>query len=294
MRWLIVGAGGMLGRDVEACLAASGEADVVAAGRASLDVLDAAACASAIAGVDVVVNCAAWTAVDDAEAREAEAFAVNAVGPANLARAASAAGARLVHISTDYVFDGAAHTPYEADDAVGPRSAYGRTKLAGEWAVRAHDTANRHLVLRTAWLYGRHGASFPRTIVRVARERGAVSVVTDQVGQPTWTADVADLALRLVRAQAPGGTYHATSGGQASWWDFARAAVASAGLDPAVVATTTSADFVRPAPRPAWSVLGHASLAAAGVEGIGPWRERWEAACASRDFAAEVLGLSGA
>lgn len=280
----------MLGQDVRACLAAAGETDVVAADRGSLDVLDAQACAVATAGVDVVVNCAAWTAVDDAETREAEAFAVNAVGAANLARAASAAGARLVHISTDYVFDGDASSPYEADDVVGPRSAYGRTKLAGEWAVRAHDTAGRHLVLRTAWLYGRHGASFPRTIVRVARERGTVSVVTDQVGQPTWTSDVADLALRLVHAQAPGGIYHATSRGQASWWDFARAAVASAGLDPASVGTTTSDAFVRPAPRPAWSVLGHASLRAAGVEPIGPWHDRWDAACASDGFAAAVLG----
>jgi len=279
----------MLGTDTTSVLAEAGE-DVRTVTRAELDVLDADACLAAVAGVDVVLNAAAWTAVDDAETHEAEAFAVNALGAAHLARAATAAGARLVHVSTDYVFDGAADAPYEVDDVVGPRSAYGRTKLAGEWAVRAHDAHGRHLVLRTAWLYGRHGGSFPRTIVRVARERGTVAVVTDQQGQPTWTRDVADLALRLVRADAPGGVYHATSQGVATWHDLAREAVASAGLGPAVVTATTSDAFVRPAPRPAWSVLGHASVRAAGVEPIGDWRERWAAAVASDGFARDVLG----
>ncbi|MBD9698178.1 dTDP-4-dehydrorhamnose reductase [Flavimobilis sp. GY10621] len=291
MRWLVIGGAGMLGTDAARVLTDAGE-DVRTVDRTELDILDAAACLGAVQDVDVVLNCAAWTAVDDAETQEPAAFAVNALGAAHLARAATAAGARLVHISTDYVFDGAASSPYEADDVVGPRSAYGRTKLAGEWAVRAHDTAGRHLVLRTAWLYGQHGGSFPRTIVRVARERGTVAVVTDQQGQPTWTRDVAGLALRLVRADAPAGTYHATSSGTATWHDLASAAVASAGLDPAVVTATTSDAFVRPAPRPAWSVLGHASVRAAGVEPIGDWRERWKAAVASEGFAGTVLGVT--
>lgn len=290
MRWLVIGSGGMLGAEAVDVLAAAGE-DVRALARPELDVLDAAACLDAVRDVDVVVNAAAWTAVDEAETQEAAAFAVNATGAAHLARAATAAGARLVHVSTDYVFDGVASVPYEADDVVGPRSAYGRTKLAGEWAVRAHDAARRHLVLRTAWLYGQHGGSFPRTIVRVARERGTVAVVTDQHGQPTWTRDVVDLALRLVRADAAAGTYHATSSGVATWHELARAAVASAGLDPAVVSPTTSDAFARPAPRPAWSVLGHASVRAAGVEPVGDWRERWEAAVMSDGFAATVLGV---
>jgi len=282
VRYLVTGAAGMLGQDVVAVLRGAGH-DVTAAARADLDVLDAAALAAAVPGHDAVVNCAAWTAVDDAEADEAGAFALNAVAPARVARAARAAGARLVHVSTDYVFDGAfggdAAEPYAEDAPLAPRSAYGRTKAAGEWAVRAE--APDALVVRTAWLYGAGGACFPRTIARVAAERGAVSVVDDQVGQPTWTRDVAALVRDLVDAEVPGGVQHATSGGQVSWCGFARAVVAAAGLDPDVVRPTTSEAFVRPAPRPAWSVLGHAGLAAAGVAAIGDWEERWALAAPS-------------
>jgi len=134
------------------------------------------------------------------------------------------------------------------------------------------------LVLRTAWLYGAHGACFPRTIARVAREKGALDVVDDQVGQPTWTRDVAELMVRLVQAGAPAGTWHATAAGQASWWEFARAVVETAGLSAEIVRPTGSDSFVRPAPRPAYSVLGHERLVEAGVEPIGDWRDRWEEA----------------
>jgi dTDP-4-dehydrorhamnose reductase len=226
-----------------------------------------------------VVNCAAYTAVDAAEADEPAAFAVNAVGPGNLARGAALAGARLVQVSTDYVFDGHAAAPYGEDDPVAPRSAYGRTKLAGEWAVRAQ--CPDHLVVRTAWLYGAHGACFPRTIARVAHERGGLDVVDDQVGQPTWTVDLAGFVLALVRAGVPSGTYHGTSSGSTSWHGFAQAAVAADGLDPQVVRPTTSESFVRPAPRPAYSVLGHSAARAAGVEPIGDWAERWAVAAPS-------------
>lgn len=280
MRWVVVGARGMLGSDVVDLLTRAGR-DVRGLDRAALDVTDPAAADDALAGADVVVNATAWTAVDAAEAEEASAFAVNAVGAANVARAARAHGAALVQVSTDYVFDGDAREPYAEDAPVAPRSAYGRTKAAGEWAVRAeHPDA---LVVRTAWLYGAGGACFPRTIARVAAERGGADVVDDQVGQPTWTRDVADLLVRLVDAQAPAGTYHATSSGAASWFAFAQHVVAAAGLDPEVVRPTTSAAFVRPAPRPAWSVLGHDALRRAGVEPIGDWAQRWSVA------AAEVL-----
>lgn len=272
MRWVVAGAGGMLGTDLVALLVARGD-DVVPVDRSRVDLLDPAACVDAARGADVVVNCAAYTAVDQAETAEAEAFTANAVVAAHLARAAHRVGARMVQVSTDYVFDGAASTPYPEDAPVAPRSAYGRTKAAGEWAVRAE--APDHLVVRTAWLYGAHGSCFPRTIVRVARERGGLDVVTDQTGQPTWTVDLADLVARLVDADAPAGTYHGTAGGAASWLDLARAAVSSAGMDPAIVRPTTSAAYVRPAPRPAWSVLGHERFAAAGVAPIGPWAERW-------------------
>ncbi len=265
----------MLGQDVMALLADRGEHHH-GFDRDTVDLTDPAAVAGVAEGYDVVVNCAAYTAVDAAEADESTAFAVNGVAAANLARESHRAGARMVQISTDYVFDGAATQPYAEDEAAAPRSAYGRTKLAGEWAVRA-ECAD-HLVVRTAWLYGAHGACFPRTIVRVARERGGLDVVDDQLGQPTWTVDLADLIHRLVAAAVPSGTYHGTSSGRASWHEFAQAAVASAGLDPAIVAATTSEAFVRPAPRPAWSVLGHDRLRAVGVEPIGAWDERWAVA----------------
>jgi dTDP-4-dehydrorhamnose reductase len=147
------------------------------------------------------------------------------------------------------------------------------------------QTAGNHLIVRTAWLYGAGGPCFPRTIARVAREQGKVSVVEDQLGQPTWTADVADLLVRLVLADAPEGTWHATSSGETSWFGFARRVVEAAGLDPEIVSATDSASFVRPAPRPAYSVLGHGRLQAEGIEPIGPWEQRWQQA------ASDVLGL---
>jgi len=281
VRWLVVGSAGMLGRDLMALLGERGH-EVVGVDRDEVDITDAASTAGCAEDFDVVANVAAYTAVDRAESDEAAAFAVNAVGPANLARAAAAAGARIVQISTDYVFDGLDERPYAEDAPIAPRSAYGRTKAAGEWAVRAE--APDHLVVRTAWLYGAHGACFPRTIARVAAEKGSVEVITDQVGQPTWTVDLADLVERLVSAKAPSGTYHGTASGRASWFEFAQAAVAAAGLDPQVVRRTTSADFVRPAPRPAFSVLGHDGLTRAGVTPIGAWDDAW------RRAAADVLG----
>lgn len=274
MRWLVVGAKGMLGQDL--LTAVAGHADVVGVDRDEVDITDPAATLEAVVGYDVVVNCAAWTAVDDAETQEGAAFAVNAVGAASVARAARAQGARLVHISTDYVFDGTAAEPYAEDAPPAPASAYGRTKLAGEWAVRAE--CPDHLILRTAWLYGAGGPCFPKTIARVARQRGVLDVVADQVGQPTWTGDLAGVIVRLIAAGAPAGTYHGTSSGRCSWFEFARAVVGAAGMDPAIVRPTTSDAFVRPAPRPAFSVLGHDALRAWGVEPIGDWARRWAVA----------------
>ena len=279
MRWLVTGANGMLGTDLVDLLRAQGE-DVTAATRSSLDVTSAGAVKSAVAGHDVVVNCAAWTAVDDAEEHEDEAIVVNSEAPRLLARAAAAAGARMVQVSTDYVFDGSAGTPYPEDAPLSPVSAYGRTKAAGETAVREEHPGG-HLVVRTAWLYGAHGGCFPKTIARVARDRGEVRVVDDQVGQPTWTADVAATVVALVQADAPAGTYHATSSGRCSWFDFARQVVVAAGLESSVVQPTTSADFVRPAPRPSYSVLGHDALTVLGLQPIGDWSERWAVAAPS-------------
>jgi len=283
MGWLVTGAAGMLGTDLCRVLRRHG-VEVTPVDRGDLDLFDDAAVGAAVAEHDVVVNCAAWTAVDDAETHEDDAHRINAVAPGILARAATQHGRLLVHLSTDYVFDGTARQPYDEDAPADPASAYGRTKAAGEAAVRAAAPDN-HLIVRTAWLYGAHGDCFPRTIARLARERGEVSVVDDQFGQPTWTADVAELVVRLVEVDAPAGTWHATSSGETSWFGFAGRVVEAAGLSSDIVAATDSAAFVRPAPRPAYSVLGHDRLHAHGIEPIGPWEERWAVA------ASAVLGL---
>jgi dTDP-4-dehydrorhamnose reductase len=279
--WLVTGALGMLGSDVVSTLVERG-IEHTAVGRDDLDLTDEAAVFGAVAGHEVVVNCAAWTAVDLAEAHEDEAYEINAVAAGRLARAAYDAGAWIVQVSTDYVFDGEARSPYDEDAPLRPRSAYGRTKAAGESAVR-EAAPGRHLVVRTGWLYGAHGSCFPRTIARIAREKGAVAVVDDQVGQPTWTKDVADLVVRLVQAGAPAGAWHATSSGETSWFGFAREVVTAAGLPADVVSPTDSSTFRRDAPRPAYSVLGHDRLRAPGIDPIGPWQQRWSVA------ASEVL-----
>lgn len=268
-RWLVVGAGGMLGRDLVAALEGR---PVTAANRAALDVTDPTATLAAVAGHDVVVNCAAWTAVDDAETHEAAAYAVNAVGAANLARACAATGASLVQISTDYVFPGDATEPYAEDAPTAPRSAYGRTKLAGEWAVRAL-LPDGSWVVRTAWLYGEHGPSFVATMRRLMAERDTLDVVDDQHGQPTWTRDLAAQVVALVDAGAPAGTYHGTNAGGTTWCGLARRVFERSGADPSRVHATTTDAFPRPAPRPAWSVLGHDGWARAGLAPMRPWQQ---------------------
>jgi dTDP-4-dehydrorhamnose reductase len=271
-RWLVLGAGGMLGRDLVTALN-SGRQDVTGLARPELDITDEAAVRREVAGrrPDVVVNCAAWTAVDDAESRENEALRVNAAGAASVAAACAAAGVRLVHLSTDYVFAGDATRPYAEGGRTAPRTAYGRTKLAGEQAVLGLHPGGGYLV-RTAWLYGAHGPNFVSTMIRLEGERPAVDVVTDQRGQPTWTADVASQVIALATAQAPPGIYHATSSGEATWFDLAREVFALLGADPARVRPVTSSAFPRPAPRPGYSVLGHDGWAQTGIEPIGDWR----------------------
>jgi dTDP-4-dehydrorhamnose reductase len=281
--WLVTGARGQLGHDLQLLLAERPGDSVTALGRDGLDLTDEAGTRDRVrrwladVGDDraVLVNAAAYTAVDAAEDDEATAELVNGRAPGWLAEELAGRG-RLVHVSTDYVFDGSASVPYPEDAPPAPRSAYGRTKAAGEWAVRAeHDDA---LVVRTAWLYGRYGRCFPRTIAGALAQREHLDVVADQVGQPTWTVDVADLILRLVAAGAPAGTYHATSDGVASWHAFAQAVAQEQGLDPARVRETTSEAYQRPAPRPAYSVLGHDALRALGVEPIADWRQRFAVA----------------
>ncbi|WEH41840.1 dTDP-4-dehydrorhamnose reductase [Streptomyces sp. AM 2-1-1] len=275
--WLVTGAGGMLGRDVLAKLAAEGVV-AVAADRAALDVADPEAVRAVFAEhrPAVVVNCAAWTAVDDAESQEEAALRVNGTGPRVLAEACREHGAVLLQVSTDYVFAGDGDEPYAEDAPTAPRSAYGRTKLAGERAV-LETLPETGYVVRTAWLYGAGGGNFVRTMIKLEGIKETLDVVDDQRGQPTWTVDLADRLVALgkgaLAGTAPAGVYHGTSGGGTTWCGFTREIFRLLGADPERVRPTTSEAFVRPAPRPAYSVLGHDRWSAAGIEPVRDWRE---------------------
>ena len=266
MRWLVTGAGGMLGRDLCAVLTEAGGHEVVAATRADLDITDPAAVRDAVAGVDVVLNAAAWTDVDGAETAEEAATAVNGHAVRELA---AAAGHRLVHLSTDYVFDGAASTPYPEDAPTAPLNAYGRGKAVGERAVLAAGG----YVVRTAWLYGAHGRNFVATMLRLAAERDTVDVVDDQQGPPTWSYALARQVVALAADdRAAPGVYHGTAAGSTTWYGLARAVFAEAGLDASRVRPTTSDRFPRPARRPAYSVLAHDRWHRTGVAPLPHWR----------------------
>jgi dTDP-4-dehydrorhamnose reductase len=271
MRWLITGAGGQLGTDL--CAALVGE-DVHPLRRGDLDIADAAAVAGVIASVqpDVVVNAAAYTAVDAAESDEDAAYRVNAAGPAVLAAALSGTAARLIHVSTDYVFAGDASRPYEVGDSTGPKSAYGRTKLAGEIAV-GELLPEASYVVRTAWVYGATGGNFVKTMARLERSRDTVDVVDDQRGSPTWSADLARALVELGGSAALPGIYHCTNAGDTTWFGLAQAIFEEVGADPGRVRATTTEAFPRPAPRPAYSVLSDAAWRAAGLTPLPPWRD---------------------
>ena len=264
----MTGAGGMLGSAVAATAVAAGH-DVGARERSQLDITDAGAVDEALAGEpwEAVVNCAAWTDVDGAEEHEDQATLVNGEGPANLARACAASGIRLVHVSTDYVFAGDKQGPYVESDHTGPRSAYGRSKLAGEEAVAASGAD--HAIVRTSWLYGAGGGNFVDTMLRLGAERDSVSVVDDQLGRPTWTGDLAP-ALVALAASPRTGLFHAAGEGSCTWFELARSALELAG-SPCAVEPTTTDDFPRPAPRPANSVLDTER----GGEAVrlGPWQD---------------------
>ncbi|MET3566353.1 dTDP-4-dehydrorhamnose reductase [Leifsonia sp. 563] len=281
MRILIAGAAGMLGQDLQKALAGR---DVTALSRADLDVTDRDAVLAAAVGHDVIVNASAYTKVDDAETHEDDAYAINALGTENLAIAAARNGARFVTVSTDYVFDGHATEPYAEDTPRDPINAYGRTKAAGEeLALAAHPDGT--FVVRTAWLYGAGGPNFAKTMVKLAGSHETVSVVDDQLGQPTWTGDLAAQIVALLDSDAPAGVYHGTNSGQTSWYGFARAVFAQAGLDPERVKPTDSSTFVRPAPRPSYSVLGHDGWARAGLAPLRPWEDALAAATTEGLFA---------
>jgi dTDP-4-dehydrorhamnose reductase len=282
MRWLITGSYGQLGTDLQAVLAEAPD-DVVRA--VDLDVLDITDSAAVEAFVeefdpDILVNAAAYTAVDAAEDNEELAFKVNATGPAVLAGAMARHGGRLVHVSTDYVFAGDGVRPYEVSDTPDPRSAYGRTKLAGELAVR-ELLPERSYVVRTAGVYGGTGKNFVKTMVRLERERETVSVVDDQRGSPTWSADLARALVELARSDAAPGIYHCTGGGDTTWFGFAQAIFEELGADAARVLPITSDAYPSPTRRPAYSVLSDAAWRRAGLTPMPAWREALHTAFAT-------------
>jgi dTDP-4-dehydrorhamnose reductase len=287
-RWLVTGAGGMLGRDLLAVLASAG-AEATALTRAELDVTDAAAVKAAVAGHDLVVNCAAWTDVDGAESAEDAAAAVNGTGVRHLAAACADSGARLLQVSTDYVLPGDAAEPYAESAATGPVNAYGRTKLLGEQAV-AELLPETGYTVRTAWLYGEHGGNFVATMLKLAAQRETLSVVDDQQGQPTWTDALARqlhaLGLAALAGTAPAGVYHGTAAGRTTWFGLAREVFRLTGLDPERVRPTTTDAFPRPARRPAYSVLGHDRWAAAGLPQLPDWQQQLAQALERPGFAA--------
>lgn len=284
MRLLVTGGSGQLGRDLVAAAARAGITQVHAPGSAELDITDPVAVSHAVAAASVgtrlvMINAAAYTAVDAAEGHGAQrAHAVNAEGPAHLARACAAHRAHLVQVSTDYVFAGHGAGPHKADAPTVPGTVYGRTKLAGEHAVLSSG-ASAHVV-RTAWLYGSHGGNFVRTVARLAQGPDPVRVVDDQRGNPTWTADLADglVALALAADRVPPGVLHCVNAGSTTWFELARAVFTEIGADPDRVRPCSTAEFPRPAPRPANSILDTAGWAAAGLPELRHWRQALRAA----------------
>lgn len=280
-RWLVTGAGGMLGSDITGVLSALPEVELTACTRAMLDITDAAAVRAAVTGQDIVVNTAAWTAVDAAEEHEAQATMINGTAVSWLAQACAAAGAVLIHISTDSVFPGEASVPYPEDAPTHPINAYSRSKIAGERAV-TQWLPHSGYVVRTAWLYGAHGRNFVRTVLTLAQTRDTLNVVDDQFGQPTWSKMLAKQIARLGAAaldgHAPAGIYHGTAAGQASWFDLARAAFTLAGLDPGRVLPVSSDAFPRAAKQPAFTVLGHDRWRSVGVAPQPSWEDQLRAA----------------
>jgi dTDP-4-dehydrorhamnose reductase len=284
MRWLVTGAGGLLGKQVVRQLTSYKEL-VVGLDRSNLDITDPG---SVIDTLDafcpaVVINCAAYTAVEDAESNEMEAYRVNGDGPRCLAEACSAHGARLIHISTDYVFSGEAQSPYLEYACPAPSTAYGRTKLAGERAVLS-TLDNLGIVVRTSWLYGAGGNNFVRTIIGLAAEREFINVVDDQYGQPTWASDAAAIIIRLGKAPNASGIYHATNSGETTWCGLAREAFILAGTDPTKIRPTKTEALVGRAPRPSYTVLAHHRLEELGIKAPRHWRYALADAIDCRDF----------
>ncbi|MFT5482426.1 MAG: dTDP-4-dehydrorhamnose reductase [Halieaceae bacterium] len=281
MKVLLVGADGQLGRELRASVPL--DVELVARNRTGLDICDGVAVAATVATEkpDVVINAAAYTAVDRAESEPERAFAINETGAANLARAAASQGSRLIHVSTDFVFNGAASQPYTPQAEVAGLGVYGRSKLAGEQRVR-EASGDRALILRTAWVYSCFGHNFVKTMLRLMTQRPSVSVVSDQLGSPTWASGLALLIWRSLQHEELQGRWHWTDSGTISWYDFARA-IAEEGLScglldrPVEVLPISSSEFQTAAQRPSYSALdSSATVTALGIA-QHDWREQLRA-----------------
>jgi dTDP-4-dehydrorhamnose reductase len=285
MKILVAGAQGQVARALQACAARTGTHAVVTRGRPGFDLLEPAALARTVGELkpDVIVNTAAYTAVDNAEQEAALAYAINRDGAGALATAAAALGCPIIHLSTDYVFAGTKIGAYDEDDATGPTGVYGRSKLAGEAAVVAANA--RHIILRTAWVYAAHGSNFVRTMLRLAKERPALRVVADQHGNPTYAPHLAEAILAIAAAigggrVTPWGVYHAAGTGDTSWHEFAAAIVNAAGplgIAPLPVLPITTAEFPTAARRPANSCLDCRKLERTFGLRLPHWRQGLDA-----------------
>lgn len=273
MTWLITGASGQLGLALQEELTQHG-IDFVGANSSELDISKPLIVNQMVDLIkpSVIINAAAWTDVDGAESNESTAYSVNALGPQNLAIAANKSGARLVQVSTDYVFSGDASSPWSENTAHNPQSVYGSTKSEGENFVLT-ILPSKAYVVRTAWLFSPEGMNFAKTIVSLAlNQKDEVRVVNDQIGQPTFTVDLAKQIVELVLSQAPAGIYHGTNSGQATWYEFAQAIFSIAGADVSRVIPVSTTEFPRPAKRPAYSVLGHDAWAGTSVPTMRNWK----------------------
>lgn len=271
--WLIVGANGQLGRSVHNEFVVQG-IEHMCTGRESLDITDQRSVDDFFRQhkLSTIINCAAWTAVDLAEDHEEEALEINSNGVARLAKAAVEHDARLIHMSTDYVFNGSSNNPYEVSTPTSPANAYGRTKLEGERQVMEIGNGSFPIV-RTAWLYSRYGKNFAKTMASHALRDLPVKVVNDQFGQPTMAADVAKLITEIAKHPAPPAIVHGTNSGVATWFDFAQAIYKNLGVDVNRVSPVSTTEFPTKAVRPKYSVLSHSELNDTGIAELRPWLE---------------------
>ncbi|CAM3201680.1 dTDP-4-dehydrorhamnose reductase [Paenibacillus lupini] len=270
LKVVVTGANGQLGREL-VMMDSKGRFAITGLDRSVLDITNLEQCREVLAQLrpDVVIHCAAYTAVDKAEAEPDEAFRINAAGTRNIALASREIGAKLCAISTDYVFDGTGTIPYKEYDRTNPLTVYGQSKLAGEQLVQSlHD---RYFIVRTSWVYGAYGNNFVKTMLKLASERDQLKVVADQFGSPTYTYDLALFLLELAATDYYG-LYHASNSGICSWYEFAKVIMEESGCGTQIEPCTT-AEFPRPAPRPSYSVMDHSAIRSNGLEPLRPWRE---------------------